>query len=138
MTACTGGSLRGSSSGWSPPAAIPVPKDTGNRLNEGQPLDPLDNAVSVTNSAAFAQGQILQIGDEQLHVTGIRDGELIVERGYNRTAPQLHADESPIYSVGEAAVVFISSKQGEVIALYTEGARDPAVLWSFSQIGEEE
>ena len=131
LVACTTGRLRGSSSGWSPAAAVPLPKDTGDRLSEGKNLDALDNSLTVTNSAAFVEGQILQIDDEQLQVISIKDRDLIVERGVNNTRPQPHADQTPIFSLGEKAVVFVSTKQGEFIALVADGTKDPAISWTY-------
>jgi len=131
LVACTSGRLRGSSSGWSPAAAILLPKDTGERLSEGRSVDALDNSLTVSNSASFVEGQVLQIGDEQVRVISIKDRDLTVERGVNKTRPQPHADQTPIFSLGEKAVVFITTKQGDFIALLADGTSDPAIQWRY-------
>ena len=131
LVACTSGRLRGSSSGWSPAAAILIPKDTGERLSAGRNIDALDNTLTVSNSAKFVEGQILQIDDEQVRVISIKDRDLTVERGINNTRPQPHVDQTPILSLGEKAIVFVSTKQGEFIALVADGTQDPAIRWSY-------
>ena len=131
LVACTTGNLRGSSSGWSPAAAILIPKDTGERLSEGRTVDALEKELTVSNSASFVEGQFLQIDDEQVRVVSIKDRDLTVERGVNNTRPQPHADQTPIFSLGEKAIVFISTKQGEFIALDSDGAQDPAPRWTY-------
>ena len=134
LAACTSGSnLRDTTSGWSPVAAIPVPLDTGGRITEGRAVDPLDNTLTVSNPSDFAVGQVLQIDDERLQITAIRDKDLTVLRGFDDTTPQSHADLATIYTIGEQFVVVISTKDGEIIALDDHGSGAPAVKWSDRQ-----
>ena len=125
LTGCTSGRLRGDSNGWSPVAAVSLPTDTGGRLNETAPLSPLDNTLIVTNRLIFQLGQIIQIDNEQLLITSIRDDELTVDRGVNGTRAESHPSQSVIYSVGELFVVFVTTKQGEIEAMVDDGSEAP-------------
>lgn len=90
---------------------------------------PLDNILTVTNAAGFAEGKILQIDDERLLITSILDKDLTVERGFDNTRPQSHADQATIYTIGDQFEVFIATKQGDVKALIDDGSEAPPVRW---------
>ena len=128
---CTPGSFNQPSSGWSPAAAVVVPVKTGEAINEGAPFGELDNVLTVSFAVGFAVGQTIQIDDEQLLITSIRDRNLRVNRGVNGTTPQFHADQSDIYTLGDEWVVFVSTMQGEVTALRDDGSPSPPVKWTF-------
>ena len=126
VVSCTRGSnIQDATNGWSPVAALPLPSDTGGRIDAGRTVDPLDNTLTVTNPADFAVGQVLQIDDERIQITGIRDKDLTVVRGFDNTTPRPHADQSSIYTIGQQFVVFVSTKQGEIKALDDDGLGVP-------------
>ena len=129
--ACTGGSLRGTSTGWSPVAAELISVDTGGQLNGGAAVSALDNALTVTNPRDFTPGQILLIDREQILVTGMENGDLLVQRGVNNTRPRVHADGSAVFTLGDLSTVFIGTKKGEVKALEDAGSTNPSLLWSY-------
>ena len=131
VVACTGGSLRGTSTGWSPVVAELISVDTGGQLNEGAAVSALDDALTVTNPRDFAPGQILLIDREQILVTGMENGELLVQRGVNNTRPRTHPDGSAIFTLGDLSTVFIGTKRGEVKALEDAGSSNPSLLWSY-------
>ena len=133
LAACSGGSLRGTSSGWSPAAAVAIPLDSGSRTNEGRDIDPLDHTFTVTNATAFTVDQVLQIDDERLQITSIRDQELTVTRGVDNTRVQSHADQATIFTIGSQFVLFVSTRQGVIKALVDDGLGVPDVQWSFVQ-----
>ena len=137
LAACTGSRLRGESDGWSPAAGVALPSDTGSRINEGRTVDPLDNSLTVTNASAFAVGQVIQIDGERLQITAIRDQELLVERGFDNTRPQSHADQAIIYAIGGEFVVFIITKQGEVKTLLDDGSGVPQFPSTFPPGGSQ-
>ena len=136
LTGCTSGRLRGESDGWSPVSAVALPTDSGGRVNQTGPLSPLDNTLTVTNRLAFELGQVIQIDKEQLLITAIRDDELTVDRGVNGTRAESHPGQSTIYSVGELFVVFVTTKQGEIQALFDDGSEAPEVDAFFRPAGE--
>ena len=125
LAACTGRGLEGESDGWSPASGVALPTDTGSRINEGRDVDPLDNTLRVTNASAFTVGQVILIDSERMQITDIRDQDLLVERGFDNTSPQSHADQTTIYAIGGAFVVFIITKQGEIKALLDDGSGAP-------------
>ena len=133
LSACSGSSLRGTSSGWSPVAAVALPLDSGSRINEGRNLDPLDITFTVSSVTAFAVGQVLQIDDERLIITAIREQDLTVSRGVDNTRPQSHADQSSIFTIGSQFALFVSTRQGQIKALLDDGLGAPTVQWSVSQ-----
>jgi hypothetical protein len=134
LAACTeGAGLGDTSSGWSPVAAIAIPLDTGSRINEGRNVDPLDNTLTVTDVTIFDVGQVIQIDEERLRITSIREQDLVVIRGENNTVPKTHANESIIYTIGDRFVVFVSTKQGEIQALNDDGLGGPLVQWRCGQ-----
>ena len=49
-----------------------------------------DATITVSNGAGFSPGQTLALGDEQLHVTGVDDKDVTVERGENGTEAAAH------------------------------------------------
>ena len=136
LTGCTSGRLRGETSGWSPVSAVALPIDSGGRVNEAGPLSPLDNTLTVTNRLAFKLGQVIQIDEEQLLITAIRDDELTVDRGVNGTKPVSHPGQSTIYSLGELLIVFVTTKQGEIQALLDDGSEAPEVDAFYRPVGE--
>ena len=131
LTACTGSNLRGSSTGWSPAAAIPVPDDTGAFLNEGNILSSFDDTLTVTESTGFAVDQVLQIDREQMRVIAIDGRDLIVVRGFNDTRPESHEDRARISRPGGRTIVIIVSKEGNFIALDDSG-RPSTDLWTYT------
>lgn len=132
LIACTPGSFEQPSSGWSPAAAAVVPVKSGETVNEGAPFSNVDDTLTVSYAVGFAVGQTIQIGTEQMTITAIRDRDLRVVRGVNGTWPQVHADLSDIYKLGEEWVVFITTKQGQVTALRDDGSPSPPVKWTFA------
>lgn len=128
---CTPGSFSESSPGWSPAAAVIVPVRTNETINEGAPFSDLDDELTVSFAVGFTVGQTIQIGGEQLLITSIRDRNLRVNRGVNGTKPQVHADQSDIYTLGDEWVVFVSTRQGEVKALRDDGSPSHEVKWTF-------
>ena len=137
LAACTPGGLRDESSGWSPSSGVALLSTTGVSINEGRTVDPLANSFAVTNASAFTVGQVLQIDDERLQITAIRDLDLLVERGFDNTSPQSHADQSIIYAIGNEFVVFVITKQGEIKALLDSGSGVPQFPFSFSPGGSQ-
>ena len=135
LAACTSGAagLGGNSSGWSPVAAIAIPSDSGSRINEGRDIDPLDNTITVTDVTAFDVGQVIVIDNERLHITSIQEQDLVVTRGADDTRPQSHADQSPIFTIGDRFVVFVTTKQGDIQALKDDGFEAPNVEWTCKQ-----
>ena len=105
---------------------------TGETVNEGAPFSNADDTLTVSYAVGFAVGQTIQIGTEQMTITAIRDRDLRVVRGVNGTWPQVHADLSDIYKLGEEWVVFITTKQGQVTALRDDGSPSPPVKWTFA------
>ena len=136
LTGCTAGRLRGDSNGWSPVSAVVLPQDSGSRLNEPVTLSPLDNTLTVTSSLAFELNQVIQIEKEQLLITSILKDELIVDRGVSGTKAEAHPGQSAIFSVGEQFVVFVTTKQGEIQAMFDDGSEAPEVDSSFTPAGE--
>ena len=132
LLACTPGSFAQSSSGWSPAAAAVVPVKTGEIVDEGAPFSNVDDTLTVSYAVGFAVGQTIQIGTEQMTITAVRDRDLRVVRGANGTWPQVHADQSDIYKLGEEWVVFITTKQGQITALRDDGSPSPPVKWTFA------
>ena len=132
LTGCTAGNLRGGSNGWSPVSAVALPIDSGSSLNEIGDVSPLDNTLTVTNSLAFVLDQVIQIEDEQMLITAIRSDELIVDRGVNGTRAAAHPGRSAILTVGEQFIVFVITKQGEILAMVDDGSEAPEVDASYS------
>lgn len=137
LAACTGSGLSGESNGWSPSSGVALPSNSGSSVNEGRMVDPLDNTIAVTNASAFTVGQVLQIDDERMQVTAIRDQDLVVERGFDNTAAQSHADQAIIYTIGSQFVVFITTKQGEIKALFDDGTGAPLFHSAFRPEGSQ-
>ena len=137
LAACTGRGLSGESNGWSPSSGVALPSNSGSTINAGRTVDPLDNTFTVTNASAFTVGQVLQIDDERMQVTAIRDQDLIVERGIDNTAAQSHADQAIIYTIGSQFVVFITTKQGEIKALFDDGTGAPLFHSTFRPAGSQ-
>ena len=136
LAACTpSAGLGGTTSGWSPVAAVAIPLDTGSKINEGRNIDLLDNTFTVTNVAPFGLGQVIQIDDERVQITSIREQDLVVTRGADDTRPQTHADQSTIYRVDERFIVFVATKQGDIQALIDDGLEAPQVQWTCRQGG---
>ena len=135
LVACTGGSLRGTSSGWSPVAAVAIPVDSNGRINEGRNLDALDSTFTVTNVTGFSVGQVLQIDDERLRITSIRDQDLTVSRGVDNTRPQPHADQASIFLIGSQFVLYVSTREGDIKALIDDSSGTPLIHWNFRQEG---
>lgn len=129
--ACTGDSLRGTSTGWSPVAAVLISVETGGNLNEGASISALDDTLTVTNPRDFAPGQVLLIDREQVVITAIEDGNLIVERGANNTRARSHPDGAPIFTLGALSTVFIGTKEGEIKVLEDDGSGNPSLQWSY-------
>lgn len=136
VAGCTPGSLGGDSNGWSPVSAIPLPVDSGSALNEPGSISPLDNSLTVSNPLVYQLDQVIQIDNEQLLITAIRDSELIVDRGVNGTRAASHPGQSPIFSVGQQFIVFVTTKQGEIQAMFDDGTEAPEVDASYSPAGE--
>ena len=131
LTACTGSRLRGSSTGWSPAVAIPSAEGTGTFIDEGGTISPFDDTLTVTQSSVFLVGQVLQIDDEQMRVINIEGNDLRVDRGFNGTRAEGHADRTPIFVLGQRTTVIIVSKQGDFIALDDIG-KPSTDLWTFT------
>lgn len=108
-----------------------IPNETGGRLIEGSALFTQDTTLTVDNPRDFVPGQVILIGEEQILVVSIEDGDLIVERGSNNTMPRIHPDLSPIFTLGGQATVFISTKEGEVKVLDDDGTGVPSLRWSY-------
>ena len=136
LSGCSTGRLSGTSSGWSPVAAVVLPTDTGARLSEGGELTAFDDILTVTSSGPFTEGQVIQIDQEQLRITAVRGNQLSVERGVGGTRARLHVDRAVISSIGDQLVVVIVTKQGDVKALSDDGSQEPRVLWSFRPRGD--
>ena len=136
LTGCTTGRLRGDSNGWSPVSAIPLPVDSGSALNEPGSISPLDNSLTVSNPLVYERNQVIQIDNEQLLITDIRNNELIVDRGVNGTRPAAHPGQSSIFSVGQQFIIIVITKEGEIQALLDDGTEAPEVDASFTPAGE--
>ena len=134
LTGCTAGSLRGSTDGWSPVSALVIPVDSGVKLETGL-SSPLDNTLTITNRLVFEPGQVIQIDQEQMLITSIRDDELTVNRGVNGTRAQLHPSQSSISLIGEQFVVFITTKQGVILPVVDDGTGDPQIGVPYSPPG---
>lgn len=137
LVACSDTSLRGTSSGWSPVAAVAIPVDSNGRINEGKDLDALDSTFTVTNVTGFSVGQVLQIDDERLRITSIRDQDLTVSRGVDNTSPQPHADQTSIYALGTRFVLYVSTRQGDIKALIDDSSGTPLLHWNVRQEGTQ-
>ena len=134
LAGCTeSAGLGDTSTGWSPVAAIAVPEDSGARINHGRNVDPLDSSFRVTDVSRFNPGQVIQLGDERLQITAIREQELVVNRGVDDTRPQTHADQAPIFTIGGQFTVFVATKQGVILALEDDGSREPNIRWNLQQ-----
>ena len=55
-------------------------------------LDISETVVTVTNGAYFQNGDVIQIDDEQMQVTGKSGNDLTVTRGYGGTTPATHTN----------------------------------------------
>ena len=135
VTGCTAGRLRGDSNGWSPVAAVPLPIDSGSSVNEQGSISPLDNTLTVSNPLVFEIDQVIKIEQEQIRITGIRDNELVVERGINGTRAVSHPGQSVILTLGKQFVIIVTTKQGEIQVMLDGGSEAPEVDDSFSPPG---
>ena len=135
LAACSGSSLRGTSSGWSPVAAVAIPVDSNGRINEGRSLEALDSTFTVTNVTGFSVGQVLQIDDERLRITSIRDQDLTVIRGVDNTRSRPHTDQTSIYVLGTQFVLYVSTRGGDIKALIDDSSGTPLIHWNFRQEG---
>jgi len=55
-----------------------------------------DQVITVDNGAEFHRGEVLAIGNEDLLITRISGNDLTVERGWNNTLIEDHADDAAI------------------------------------------
>ena len=85
----------------------------------------------------FTVGQIILIDSERLQITAIRDLDLLVQRGFDNTSPQSHADQTIIYAIGNEFVVFVITKQGEIKALLDDGSDPPQFPSTFRPAGSQ-
>lgn len=136
LAGCTGSNLAGPSSGWSPAGAGELPLDTGSQIQGRRTVAASDRELAVTNGSAFASRQTILIGTEQLEVASVAGNNLTVVRGVNGTVAQNHEGGAAIYAIGTGVIViFVGTKQGEVLALQDDGSGPPEVVWTFAQPG---
>ena len=138
LVACTDtAGLGETSSGWSPVVAVAIPTDTGVTVNQTRNVEPLDTAITVTDVIRFDPGQVIQLGEERMRVTAIREQQLVVVRGVDGTTPASHSGLEPIFTTGDQFTVFVATKQGGILALQDDGLGDPRIQWAVSQDGGE-
>lgn len=136
LVGCTGSNFSGSNTGWSPAAAGEIPSDTGSKIQAGRTVAASDRVLAVTNGSAFASKQTILIDTEQLEVASVVGNNLTVVRGANGTVAQNHEGGAAIYAIGSGLVIiFVGTKQGEVLALQDDGSGPPEVVWTFAQSG---
>ena len=134
LVACTDtAGLGETSSGWSPVVAVAIPTDTGVAVNQTRNVDPLDTAITVTDSTRLDPGQVIQLGGERMRVTAIREQQLVVVRGVDGTTPTAHSGQERIFAIGDSFTVFVATKQGGILALQDDGLGDPRIQWSAHQ-----
>jgi hypothetical protein len=112
-----------------------LPSDTGSQIQVGRTVAASDRVLAVTRGSVFASGQTILIGAEQLQVASVTGNNLTVVRGANGTFAQNHEGGAAIYAIGSSVVIFVGTKQGEVVALRDDGSGTPEVVWTFPQSG---
>ena len=138
LLGCTPGNLTEPSSGWSPVAAAPIPTATGVFVNEAAGFGPLDNQLAYAGSYLFTIGQVIEIGGEQMRITGVAFSELTVERGIDGAQPVTHPDRSEIMLLAGDMAVYVGSKQGSVKSFRDDGSGLPSPDWIYSPAGLEQ
>ena len=73
-------------------------------------LDATETAIDVDDGSDFAQGNVIQVKDERMFVTGISTNTLTVTRGYDSTTAVTHDDNTVVYIVGTTAAAHVSNK----------------------------
>jgi len=79
--------------GWSATPYV----DAGTDVNDATPMSATVTTCTVDDGTAFAIGQTIKIGDEQLYISAISTHNLTVKRGVNGTTAASHANDSDIY-----------------------------------------
>jgi len=83
---------------WGYHPAWPDAWDRAASSVQGEPLTPETTLLIVSNAGDYAQGCLLRIGDELIHVRAVNPPAfmLTVARGANGTAPAAHALGAPV------------------------------------------
>ena len=86
-----------------------IPKTaSGSLLAEA--LDDSETGIDVDDGSHFAQGNVIQVKDERMFVTGISTNTLTVTRAYDGTTAVAHDDNTVVYIVGTTAAAHLSNK----------------------------
>ena len=73
-------------------------------------LDASETGIDVDDGTDFAQGNVIQVKDERMFVTGISSNTLTVTRAYDGTTAVTHDDNTVVYIVGTTAAAHLSDK----------------------------
>ena len=86
-----------------------IPKTaSGSLLAEA--LDDSETDIDVDDGTDFAQGNVIQVKDERMFVTGISSNTLTVTRAYDGTTAVTHDDNTVVYIVGTTAAAYTHGK----------------------------